>query len=198
MQYSIIDTLYLCICVIRSKLISTNIRLIRFPIDLRGRGCVNFGHNFTTGRYCRLEVYKNNGMKPVLKIGDDVQINDFVHITVMDSVSIGNNVLIASHVYISDCQHGHYSGTNQSSPDSRPMKRDYEISPVIIEDNVWICDQVCILPGVVIGRGSIIGANSVVTKSIPSGSIAVGSPAVVIKKWDEKTKRWESVKDRID
>lgn len=190
MKYSIIDTIYLCVCVIRSKLISSNIRLIRFPIDLRGRQYINFGRNFTTGRYCRLEVYENNGVKPVLKIGDDVQINDFVHITVMDSVTIGNNVLIASHAYISDCQHGHYSGMIQSSPESPPAKRNHEISPVIVEDNVWICDQVCVLPGVVIGKGSIIGANSVVTKSIPPGSIAVGSPAVVIKKWDYRTNSW--------
>lgn len=53
--------------------------------------------------------------------------------------------------------------------------------PVIIEDDVWIGRRVIILPGVTIGKGSIIGAGAVVSKSIPPYSVAVGNPAVVVK-----------------
>ena len=52
---------------------------------------------------------------------------------------------------------------------------------VIIDDNVWIGEMTCILPGVSIGKGSIIGSNSVVTKDIPAYCMAAGNPAVVIK-----------------
>jgi acetyltransferase-like isoleucine patch superfamily enzyme len=52
----------------------------------------------------------------------------------------------------------------------------------VIEDNVWIGESVVILPGVTIGKNSIIGANAVVTKSIPENSIAGGNPARIIKK----------------
>jgi lipopolysaccharide O-acetyltransferase len=55
----------------------------------------------------------------------------------------------------------------------------------IIEDNVWLGEFVSILPGVTIGKGNIIGANSVVTQDIPPYSIAVGTPARVAKRFDE-------------
>ena len=60
--------------------------------------------------------------------------------------------------------------------------KDYEFSkPVIIGDNLWIAMNVCILPGVVIGYNSIIGAGSVVTKNISPNEIWVGNPAKYIK-----------------
>lgn len=56
-----------------------------------------------------------------------------------------------------------------------------DIKPIIIEDDCWIGRRVIILPGVTIGKGSIIGAGAVVTKDIPSYSVAVGNPARVVK-----------------
>lgn len=57
---------------------------------------------------------------------------------------------------------------------------DYK--PIVIEDDVWIAARVNVMAGVTIGKGSVIGAGSVVTKDIPPYSIAVGTPAKVIKK----------------
>ena len=62
----------------------------------------------TTGKGCRLEVFSTKEKK--LFFGNDVQINDYVHISVMSSVSIGDNVLMASHIYIADNSHGFYGG----------------------------------------------------------------------------------------
>jgi len=59
---------------------------------------------------------------------------------------------------------------------------------------VWIGEFVSILPGVKIGKGSIIGANTVVTKSIPENCIAIGAPAKIIKSYNFDLKRWVSVK----
>lgn len=75
-------------------------------------------------------------------------------------------------------------------PVERALTNDAE---VIIGDNVWIGDNVVILPGVHIGDGSIIGANAVVTHDIPPNSIAVGSPARVIKQWNARTQTWDNV-----
>ncbi|MCQ5314902.1 hypothetical protein NE661_11700, partial [Megasphaera massiliensis] len=66
-------------------------------------------------------------------------------------------------------------------------------SSVVIEDHVWVGDNVVILHNVKIGYGSIIGANSVVTKDIPPCSIAVGAPNKVIKTWNNITNIWENV-----
>jgi putative colanic acid biosynthesis acetyltransferase WcaF len=54
--------------------------------------------------------------------------------------------------------------------------------PIIIEENVWIAAQVFIHPGIVIGKNSVIGARSVVTKSIPENSICIGNPCIVKSK----------------
>ncbi|MFR5466356.1 MAG: hypothetical protein ACLTHR_12100 [Agathobacter rectalis] len=64
---------------------------------------------------------------------------------------------------------------------------------VFIDDGVWIGNDVIILPNVHIGKKSIIGAGSVVTKNIPEFCIAVGNPAKVIKKFDIKENRWKKV-----
>lgn len=176
-----------------TKIFCWNARIIRFPFYIRGKKYIDLGKSLTTGVGCRLEAFPGNGNR-TMYFGQNVQLNDYVHITAMNHVEIGNNVLIASKVYISDCTHGYYSGDeNDSSPDEIPIKRKYNISSVIIEDNVWIGEFVSILPKVVIGKGSIIGANSVVTKNIPAYTIAVGVPAKVIKKFNFETNKWERV-----
>ncbi len=56
-----------------------------------------------------------------------------------------------------------------------------EEKPVVIEDDVWIGSRVTILPGVTIGRGSVVGAAAVVTKDVPPYSVVAGNPAKVVK-----------------
>ncbi|MCR5188785.1 MAG: hypothetical protein K6C97_07595 [Treponema sp.] len=80
-----------------------------------------------------------------------------------------------------------------SNPNEHPVNRKLSAKPVINHDDVWIGEMVSILPGVEIGKGAIIGANAVVTKSIPKYSIAVGNPAKVIKKYNFETKLWDIV-----
>lgn len=139
--------------------------------------------NFTSGVSCRLEAFPIDKKSIVLKFGKNVQINDYVHISAIKNVYIGNNVLIASKVYISDHNHGRYSGDYQDNPNIPPNERELSSKSVYIDDNVWIGEFVSILHGVRIGKGSVIGSMSVVTKDIPEYSIAVGSPARVIKKY---------------
>lgn len=185
-----IQYFYILICFIYTKVNFFNARLIRLPIDIRNRRGINFGKGFTTGKYCRIENYGTRG-STTLKFGLNVQINDFVHITASNKVIIGDNVLIASKVYISDTSHGNYNGEYHSNPLEEPNKRELITNEVIISNNVWIGEGVCILPGVKIGEGSIIGANSVVTRNIDSYSIAVGSPAKEIKKFNFSEKKWQ-------
>jgi lipopolysaccharide O-acetyltransferase len=106
---------------------------------------------------------------PILKFGRNVQINDFVHIGAIESITIQDNVLIASRVFISDHNHGCYSGSSRHShPESVPIERLLSFAPVGIEENVWIEESVSILPGVPIGKGSIIGTQSDVAGIFPS------------------------------
>ena len=183
-KYSIYSKFKLFIWLIRTKIIAYQARIIRFPLDIRGRKYIDMGRRLTTGVGCRLEAFSEDGKKKMF-FGSDVQINDYVHINAMCKVEIGNNVLIASHVYISDNSHGIYKGSPKDSrPDVPPIKRDYYIKPVSIGNNSWICEGVLILPGVKIGIGCILGAHSVVNKNVPDYSIAVGNPAYIIKRYD--------------
>ncbi|WP_223911001.1 hypothetical protein [Geobacter sp. AOG1] len=169
------------------------IRIIRRPVYIRGKKYIALGNNFTSGVGMRLDAFSIHG-KVCLEIGDNVEVNDYVHIGATNSVKIGNNVLIASKVFISDHSHGFYGlNDRHDSPLTIPKDRELSFSSVTIEDNVWIGEFVSVLPGVTIGSGSIIGTMSVVTKSIPANSIAVGSPAKVVKCYNFETAKWESV-----
>lgn len=179
---------------ILTKLFFRRSRLIRFPIEIRGKKLIDFGSALTTGIGCRIEAYPFFSEKLIVKFGNDVEINDYVHIAGISSVSIGNNVLIASKVFISDIQHGNYSGLlSHDNPNTAPGDRNLFAKEVVIEDNVWIGESVSVLAGVTIGKGTIIGANSVVSKSLPPYVIAVGSPAKPIKKFNIDSNRWEKI-----
>lgn len=193
-KFGFIGSIHLLTSLIYTKISFPGARIIRLPFDIRNRKYICMGRGFTSGRSCRIEAYPaTESKKHVLVIGSNVQINDYVHITASESVTIGNNVLIASKVYISDVSHGSYRGAGQSSPEVTPADRKLVSIPVTIDDNVWIGDGVCILPGVTIGYGSIIGANAVVNKDIPAKTIAVGIPARVVKKFSAVTNQWEAV-----
>jgi len=174
-------------------------RLIRLPIEIRGASFINLGSKLTTGKNCRIEafIYEDNYLNKdtIISFGNNVVLNDNVHIAGKLSIKIGNNVLIASKVFITDHNHGIYSGPDEhSSPLISPNDRIIDGKPVVIEDDVWLGEFTVVLPGVTIGKGSIIGAMSVVAKSIPPYSIAFGSPAKVSKIYDMTEKKWKAVK----
>lgn len=162
-------------------------RIVRRPFYLRGTGTIKLGKGFTSGPGLRIDA---EGESAVVTIGEDVQVNNYVHIGAVDRVVIGNRVLIASSVFISDHNHGTYSGQGQSSPLVPPADRPLQVMPVEIAEDAWLGEHVSVLPGVRIGKGTIVGAGSVVTKSLPDYVIAVGAPAKVIKRFDFQTQTW--------
>lgn len=194
-HYSFLYKCELAYSVIRSRLIDRRIRYFNFPIIIKGRKFIDFGKSLTAGYYCRFEVFPNNNdSKKRLIFGNKIQINDFVHISAIDHVEIGDGCLLASHIFICDSTHGRYEGgDNDSNPLTPPENREYTVAPVIIGKNVWIGEGVVILPGVTIGDGCVIGAHAVVNKSIEPNSIAVGAPARVVKKFSQENHRWEKV-----
>ncbi|GGH32293.1 acetyltransferase [Sphingobacterium alkalisoli] len=193
-QYGVIGFFNLILQIMRTKLFFKNARIIRFPFRVRGKRFINVGKGFTTGFNCRMDAFNfDNFNRTLIDIGGNVQINDYVHIAAINGVTIEDNVLIASKVFITDHNHGSYSGDHHDSPLSIPNDRKIYSHPVLIKRNVWIGEFVCILPGVTIGEGSIIGAMSVVTKDIPPNCIAVGSPARVVKQYNFDEQKWLKV-----
>ena len=124
---------------------------------------------------------------PRIRIGDRVTSSGNLVIGAASQVDIGDDVLFALNVTILDNLHGY-----ETPYEPYKYQALQGIAPVAVGRGCWIGQNVVILPAVKIGEMSIIGANSVVTQSIPERSIAVGAPARVIKQWDEKSRRWRA------
>lgn len=146
------------------------------------------GHSNSIGRFSWLaSVPLTNEPICELKIGNGCYIGNFSHIYATKSILIEDDVLIADKVYIADNAHGY---ENMEIPIvQQPIVQK---NTVRIGEGSWIGENVCIIASN-IGRHSVIGANSVVTKDIPDYCVAVGNPAKIIKKFNPETKCWEKV-----
>lgn len=190
-SYGILGLLALALHWLHTKLRFPSARLVRFPIHIRGQHGIQFGARLTTGRQVRLEAFPSDANRIVLVIGNDVQLNDSVHIGAAEMVAIGDHTLIASRVFITDHNHGVYDRPDSGSwPNVSPIERPIMTQPVRIGRNVWLGEQVCVLPGVTIGDGAIVGANSVVTRDVLPHTIVAGNPARPIRRFDNESGQW--------
>lgn len=157
---------------------------LEYPVHLINSKYVSIGSNFSAKYNLRIETFdqfEGDSYTPEICIGDNVIMNTDVHIGCIQKVHIGNNVLMASRIYISDHSHG---DVDRHTLEIIPAKRPLTIKgDVVIEDNVWIGEGVAILPGVRVGRNAVIGANAVVTKDVPAFSVVAGVPAKVIRQF---------------
>ena len=141
-------------------------------IRLRGDGSVEFGQGVAlTGDIVPIELVCHE--KARISIGDHTFINYGSSISAYKQVRIGRHCLLGHHTLIVD--------RNEHGVEHR------EVAPppaqVTIEDHVWIGSRVTILPGVIIGHHSVVGAGSVVTRDIPANCLAVGNPARVVRRF---------------
>ena len=161
---------------------------IKKPLHLNKLKYLKVGKNVTIDSFGRLDCYESSHTLPNLVIGDNTMIGfNFTALCSTDLI-IGKNVLIASHVFISTEDHG-----NNPECGKKYLSQELISKPVYIEDNVWIGEKVTICKGVRIGKFSIIGANSVVTKDVQEYCMVAGIPAQIIKKYNFKTHMWEKI-----
>lgn len=186
LSYSPSEFIKNCWSLLCTKLFFRPARLIRRPVYIRGRKGMAFGEGFTTGYRCRFELFGwQDGVK--LTLGKNCKLGDNVHIVASKQVTIGDDCLMASHIFISDTNHGGENDLPTTPPDSRELSSQ----PVSIGNCVWIGEGVCVLPGAKIGDGCIIGAHAVVKGEIPSYTVVVGAPAKPVKKYNFEKKMWE-------
>lgn len=120
----------------------------------------------------------------LLEIGPGSRIGRFNHLYATRRVVLGANVLTANNVYISDNLHGY------RDPDVPILHQAIvQIGEVEIGEGSWLGHNACVL-GARIGRHCVIGANAVVTRDIPDHCVAVGAPAVIIRRYDPETREW--------
>lgn len=156
------------------------------PLRIQGGKQITIGKSVLVGHQSWLAADSSKG-EASLTIKDGCQIGNFSHIYATHSIIIEENVLIADKVYIADNLHT-YEDVNQAIL-AQPIK---QLKPVVVGAGCWIGEGVCVI-GCSIGRGSVIGANSVVTSDIPDFCVAVGAPARVIKQYDAQCNTWKRV-----
>lgn len=130
----------------------------------------------TFGPYAVLEsgVRIWGGPEATIRIGRGVELRRNVGIGAIHRVEIGDNTLVAQGSYITDSNHVF------DDPDVPLAAQGMSVKgPTVIEDNVWIGANAVITSGVRIGRGSVVGANTVVTRDVPPHSIVHGSAGTV-------------------
>ena len=152
---------------------------VRCPKSISIGNGTKFGDYFFLTAWDRFNTeYGVQKMNPELTIGENCDFGAFNHITCTNKVTIGNGVLTGKWVTITDNSHGDTKyDTLQIRPSRRPIVSKGQ---VVIHDNVWIGDKATILPGVTIGEGVVVAANSTVTKNIPPYSVVAGNPAIII------------------
>lgn len=196
MQYGLYELKRNVISLFRTKLFYPKARLIRYPVFIRNRKFITIGKGFTCGYNCRIEAITQENSQGRIIFGEDVKMGDNVHLAAASCIDVGNHVLMASHVFITDLDHGSYQGKG-SDPTQSPDERPLYSSQTSIGDNVWIGENVVILKGVTIGEGCVIGANALVDKSVPPYSVVVGQPARVIKTYNFEKKEWVRVNETV-
>lgn len=135
------------------------------------------------GKDCFIELPFHTDYGCNVKIGNNFFANN--GLTLLDSgpIEIGDDVLVAGNV-------GLYTAGHALDPELRQQTGAQYTAPVKIGNNVWLGASVTVCPGVTIGDNSVIGAGAVVTKSIPSNSLAYGNPAHVVRQFDERDKQY--------
>ncbi|MEY2702103.1 MAG: hypothetical protein RLY43_736 [Bacteroidota bacterium] len=159
------------------------------PYRIDGYSGIKIGVNteILSGSWLYTDVNSRKSGLIKLSIGNNVVLGYRNHIVSVNSISIGNSVLTANNVYISDNYHKFDDVSIPIINQGVESKRE-----VVIGEGSWIGENVCIISSK-IGRNCVIGANSVVLSDIGDFCLAAGVPAKVIKKYCNDKKEWIKV-----
>jgi acetyltransferase-like isoleucine patch superfamily enzyme len=138
--------------------------------EIHGTGQIHFGKNLLLYRDLYLETREQGN----IKIGNDVVLSRGIHLVSYSRLEIGTGSMIGEYSSVRDANH-------KMSENTLLRDAGHTSAPIIIGSNVWIGRGVTIVAGVTIGDHALIGANAVVTKDIPSHTLAVGVPARPVK-----------------
>jgi acetyltransferase-like isoleucine patch superfamily enzyme len=155
---------------------------ICFPVAaLFGEEHIELGDGCIVGPYCTMSTGimpgATGGRRPRLRIGDRCLIGKGSGIVTHESIELGDDIFTGHYVYITDSSHGY------ADVDTPIGAQFGDVRPVRIGDGSWLGHGTVVLPGADIGRHVAVGAGSVVIGSLPDFSVAVGSPARVVRRY---------------
>lgn len=145
------------------------------------------GERVYIGHHARIEAirqHQQHFFTPKIEIGDDVSIEQGIHITCAEKIKIGKGTCISFDVMITDIDHEY------RLIDQYIQQQDLIVNPTIIGEGCFIGSGVKINAGTVLGKQCIVGANSVVRGAFPDYCVIVGAPAKIIKRYCSDSKQW--------
>lgn len=163
--------------------------LIISPILFTPQHCI-IGKNVFIRNNARLEGINGHGsvkFNPVIEIGNNVSIEQNLHLTCANKILIGSDTAIAANVTITDINHP-YKDINLP-----PERQGLEVSETIIGEACKIYNNAVILPGTILGKHNIVGANAVVYGTFPDFCVIAGAPARIVKRYNTVSTTWEKV-----
>lgn len=151
--------------------------VLTYPIRLSGEERIAIGDHVFIGPGSWLQTLPDGENTSIaVSIGKGTSVAGACVISAVRSVQLEENVLLARNVYISD--HAHKYTDTEIPVIAQGVD---SIKPVLVKRGAWLGQNVVVCPGVTIGTGAVIGANSVVTRDVPDNCVAAGSPARVLK-----------------
>lgn len=168
-----------------------NESIIKYPWRIWNKNRIEIGKNVFIAENSFLAVsksFKDQKFSPILKFGDNVSVGSNLFVSCIDNITIESGVILSDRVFISDHAHEYENITIPIK--NQPLKKE---GAVLIKSGAFVGVNAVIMPGVTIGKNSVIGASSVVSHSVPNYSVAAGIPAKLIKKYDIKSKKWKKI-----
>ncbi len=161
---------------------------MRRPFSIRGAAHIRFGDRTTVRGNAYMDAiteYAGVQYAPIIEIGNDVYIGGYAYFTAVDRITIGDGCVLSEHVYITDESHGF-------DPAGLPIMEQELVSkgPVTLGARCFLGYRSAVLPGVTLGEGCVVGANSTVTRSFPAYSMIGGSPARLLKTYSVENGTW--------
>lgn len=164
--------------------------IIKYPAKIWNKQYIEIGKDIFIAENSFLAITKNDSKykNPVFKVGDNVCIGSNFFVACINEVVIEDNVLISDRVFISDHIHDY-------SDISVPiiLQKLIPKGKVLIRNGAFIGINAVIMPGVTIGKNSVIGASSVVVEDVSDYCVVTGNPAKIIKQYDYDKKAWMKV-----
>ena len=169
-----------------------NSSIIKYPYKIWGKKCIQIGKNVFIAENSFLSAvqkWEEQKFNPKLIIDDNTTIGSNFLATCINEIKIEKNVLISDRVFISDHIHD-YEDVN------KPILRQQLKfkGKVLIKEGSFIGINSVIMPGVTIGKNSVVGASSVVIKDVPDYTVVTGNPAKIMKNYNVKIKKWQNIK----
>ena len=152
--------------------------VIQMPVRLGNAQHISIGSRVFVGSGCWLQVLAGADDDPSLQIGDGTSIAGYCVFSAAKEIRIGRHVSICRNVYISDHTHEY-----ENWPVPVEEQGITDVMPVEIADGAWLGENVVIFPGIRVGVGAVVSANSVVTKDVADRTLVAGVPARSLRRF---------------